>query len=84
MAGIDKIYGSKTQLKNLRDWLTKNKPEYLRYVTILSDIPENEKVFAISNFPKEADLWLYLNCPIKTITDRIAFQYGFKGEEPKK
>ena len=80
MAGIDKICGTEKQLIEFRKWLKENKPEYLDMV----NDPENEFYFkpdgendlvSISNFSEEADKWLYLNCTILFVVERIHEQY---------
>lgn len=80
MAGIDKICGTEAQLIEFREWLKANKPEYLDYVNDPDNDfywkPEKETdLVSISNFPEQADIWLYKNCPIKFVTDRIHEQY---------
>ena len=78
MAGIDKIYGTEQQLIELRAWLKKNKPEYLKYTNDPDSDNYNKSadIVQISNFPEEADVWLYKHCPIKHITDSIHEQYN--------
>ena len=89
MAGIDKIYGTYDQLIELKEWLGANETE-IECVTgwdgddiVESVLPSNyiyggrefEGAIAISNFPPEIDNWLWNNCPIKFVTDRINIQY---------
>jgi len=81
MAGIDKICGTEKQLKEFRAWLSKNKPEYLCSVNdpdaeFYWEPKHKEDLVTISNFPEEADKWLYKNCPLTFITGRIHEQYG--------
>ncbi len=82
MAGIDKIYGTGKQLLEFRAWLKENKPEYLdmvndpdhEYYHIYR--PDNENgIISISNFSEDADKWLYVNCPILFVVERIHEQY---------
>jgi hypothetical protein len=80
VAGIDKIYGTEGQLVEFREWLEANKPEFLDMVNDPScefyRKPHDESdLISISNFTEEADIWLYNNCPIKFVTDRISEQY---------
>jgi hypothetical protein len=73
MAGIDKIYGTQEQYYELRDYLTKNHPDALRYL-----YPENYGCYdrPISNFPTKVDQWLLKRCPLEWVTDRIREQYN--------
>lgn len=77
MAGIDKIYGNKAQYKEFRKWLKRNKPEAVNY--LYPPWPKERSIakedMPISNFPKNIDMWLFENCPIKFVTDRIKEQY---------
>lgn len=77
MAAIDKIYGTKSQCIELRNWLKKNRKRYLKCMRSAKGMKENED-WPISNFSKEADLYLLTNCPIKWVTDYIKCQYGLR------
>lgn len=90
MAAIDKIYGSPKEWKELRDFLLKNKPEYLRFMyskpccTYHGDDhndDHNDRLsdlydFPLSNFSEEADVYLINHCPLKFITAAIKDQYS--------
>ena len=80
MASIDKIFGTEKQLYEFRTWLLENKPEYLCYVTnpaswFFTKPLNADALITIAIFPDEASIWLYNNCPIKHITNRIREQY---------
>ena len=74
MAGIDKIYGSQKDFEVLEEWLQKNKPEYFIYLYEADGY--KDAIRPISNFSQEADVWLYNNCPISFVTERIREQYN--------
>ncbi len=74
MAAIDKIYGSSKEYDELFLWLVENHPDYCKHMYSHSD--GNFKNKPIANFPMEVDGVLYLTCPLKWVTDRIAEQYG--------
>lgn len=76
MAAIDKIYGTHEQSKELREWLTKNKPEFLPSMYPHEDYPEDN--CTISNFSEDEDNWLLENCPLEWVTDYIKEQYGME------
>lgn len=78
MAGIDKIYGNKQQYNILRDWLSKRKPYYLRYLSMPEDWADisGDTEYIISNFPRIADRWLYVKCPLAFVKTRLNEQYG--------
>lgn len=71
MAAIDKIYGNTQHYDALRDWLLKNKKEFVKYL-----YPRQEDwAFPIANFPKEADIYLIKNCPLKFVQESLKEQY---------
>lgn len=75
MAAIDKIYGTRNQHIELRNWLLRNNPKALKYL-YEEEIDNNEhRNRPISNFPEEIDKWLLENCPIEWVTDYIKLQY---------
>jgi hypothetical protein len=77
MAGIDKIYGTKVQFEELKQWLKNNKPEYIKYLYWIGWEKAVEKQkYPISNFPEEADYWLFFHCPLVWVRKRILEQYG--------
>ena len=71
MAGIDKIYGTKAQWKQLTDWIKANAREHLKYM-----YPKPDVDGPLCNFPKEFDMWLLKNCPLEFVLDAIHKQYG--------
>ena len=73
MAGIDKIYGTQKQYRDLKRWLKKNKPVYLQYLYPEDGYPLVAR--PISNFTEEADMWLFKNCPLSFVRERLAEQY---------
>jgi len=76
MASIDKIYATKEQRDALADWLQENKPEYLKYLYYWDWPPNDTREHPISNFPEHVDVFLYNNCPLQFVKNRIAEQYG--------
>ncbi len=79
MAGIDKIYGTQAQYDEFHAWMRKEKPEFLNYFYSRPLSPIG--MFPLTNFSREADLWLYNNCPLKWVQEYIKDQYG--GTPPK-
>jgi hypothetical protein len=88
MAAIDKIYAfSHNQHLEFYAWCKKNKRRceketgsdrldcfyYKPDETVNYDFSGG---IAIANFPEIIDRWLYFNCPIAFVTDRIVEQYG--------
>ncbi len=74
MAGIDKIYGTKKQHLELKDWLQAFDEEMLPY---LSDPDTQEgKTIVISNFPMAMDEVLWIHCPLKWVKKRLMEQYN--------
>jgi hypothetical protein len=76
MAARDKIYGRLKEYRILRNWLTENKPEFLG-----SLYPERvdlnfDQERPIAYFSPEEDVWLFHNCPLSFITERLRGQYG--------
>lgn len=74
MAGIDKIYGTQYQYKELYDWLKVNRPSAIKY--LYDRYGFMDEIRPISNFSDTQNAWLLVNCPLKWVTDRIKFQYG--------
>ena len=73
MAAIDKIYGTKKQWQQLRDWLEKHKPDALCYM--YKKPPNSCGEYPLSNFPSEIDYWLISNCPLDFVQERLQEQY---------
>lgn len=83
MAYIDKIYGTIKQWHLLHDFISKNKPEYINdylYNIDHLDVQDlgNEDI-PLSNFSHEANVWLWENCKLDFVIERLKFQYGKKG-----
>lgn len=74
MAYIDKIYGSRGQWHELRKYMEKNCKEYLAHMYPEPD-PDNE-CSPLCNLPIEADKFLYLNCPLDFVLDRLTEQHS--------
>jgi hypothetical protein len=81
MASIDKIYGTANEFRVLKDWIDKNKPDAHKHLYWPDDDTwetewNDDKHHPMSNFTEEIDIWLYKNCPLDFIVERIAEQYG--------
>lgn len=74
MAGIDKIYGTREQYIELKQWLKQNRPSALK--DLYDEEQENRERMAISNFSENTDMWLLKHCPLIWVTDYIKWQYG--------
>ena len=74
MAYIDKIYGTRKQWNQLHAFLVQTHPEWIKKYMYPEPDDESEES-PISNFSKEADMWLLKNCPLKFVTNRIKEQY---------
>jgi len=75
MAGIDKIYGTYEDREELKKWLKHNKPSYLPFL-ITNGVyiyPDNTR--AIARFGTQQDRWLWRNCPLPLVRERLAEQY---------
>lgn len=72
---ISKIYGNQAQYEQFIDWLSKARPDAIKYTnTRLKDTTWIGNV-AIALFPEKIDFWLLDNCPFEFITARIVEQY---------
>jgi hypothetical protein len=71
MAAIDKIYGTRKQWNRLHAFLFQTKIEYIEKYMYTQ--PEVEG--PIANFSKEANEWLWENCPLDFVRERLAEQY---------
>jgi hypothetical protein len=81
MASIDKIYGTAEEFEEFKDWMKKNNKDACKYLYYPDDDTwetewNDDKTHPMSNFPEEIDIWLYKNCPLDFIVERIAEQYG--------
>ena len=76
MAGIDKIYGTDEQWQELFLWLARNRPQYLKFMSLPFGYTDAQR--PITNLPRYADKWLWDKCPIKWVKARLKFQYNGK------
>ena len=74
MASIDKIYGTKEEHLELKDWLQAFDEEMLKYLYD-PDIQETSPI-VISNFPMAMDEVLWIHCPFKWVKERLMEQYN--------
>lgn len=83
MAGIDKIYGTQAQYRELRDWLHEHGDPHgasghlypeKGYGDDLSTGPR-----PISNFPRNVDKYLWKHCKLDWVITALRFQYGPRG-----
>lgn len=82
MAAIDKIYGTKAQYDEFKEWCIKNKHAALKHFWDWEWKDDGEDGHPITSFPPELDYWMFFNCPIKFVTDRIFNQYGLEDKVP--
>jgi hypothetical protein len=78
MAAIDKIYGTRKQYIELRQWLHKTGRK-LHLTCMYDDIPridDQHKETPISNFACWMDRDLWLNCPLEFVRERLIEQYN--------
>lgn len=91
MAGIDKTYVTKTELLEAIDWAKKvgevkleNGYEFspLNWIYGYNDLDdphyfdEEREEYVLWNTPTWLDRWLWLNCPLSFVKERLKFQYG--------
>ena len=82
MAGIDKIYGTYEQQKQLRKYLNNVAPQFLHCLYDYDqDINDEIGIRPISNFSTEADIFLWDNCPLPFVIERLKEQYN--NEKPQ-
>lgn len=68
---MNKIYGTLEQWVQLRQFLLKNKPDFL--VNMYSEPRGGEGL--LSNFTPEQDMWLLQNCPLDFVREALKQQY---------
>lgn len=74
MASVDKIYGTRKQHLELKDWLQGFDEMMLEY---LSDPDlQKSKTIVISSFPQAMDEVLWIHCPLKWVKKRLMEQYN--------
>jgi len=95
MAGIDKTYVNRTELKEAVDWSNKvgvvtlengYKFKPINWIRGYNDIDEpdfwtreEDEFYILWNTPTWLDRWLWLNCPLSFVRDRLREQYGDSG-----
>jgi hypothetical protein len=74
MAAIDKIYGSPQQWEELHSFLLENNPDFIERM-----YPKPRSgVGPISNFDTWQDEWLFKNCPLDWVEERLCEQHSSK------
>lgn len=79
MAGIDKIIGTRAQYWELRDWLREAEPWFPWRITSEDCYENDTQRLTIANFSRVEDFYLWCNCPIPWVMDRLTEQYGASG-----
>jgi hypothetical protein len=74
MAGIDKIYGTTAEYDEFKAWCKKHRPSALDYFYPREATGDFGR--QITNLPTEEDIWLYDNCTIGWVVNRIREQYN--------
>ena len=74
MASIDKIYGTHPQREEFLAWILEHKPKAKVhfYEWLWEDVDQEHP---ITNFPEKVDRWLWVNCPIQFVRERLMEQY---------
>ena len=97
MAGIDKTYVNRAELKEAVDWANKvgvvtleNGYTFrpINWIRGYNDIDEpdfwtreEDEFYILWNTPTWLDRWLWLNCPLSFVRDRLREQYGDENDE---
>ena len=76
MAAIDKIYGTQEDRVELKEWLKKNKPSYLSSLITNGVYIYPDKTRAIAMFDSQEDRWLWRNCDLTFVRERLLEQYS--------
>ena len=79
MASIDKIYATKAQHDQFRAWCTTHMPVALEY--FYDWLWDDDDTHPITNFPEYMDAWMWRNCPIAFVRERIGEQYNVASGE---
>lgn len=77
MAAVDKIYGTREQYQQLRDWMAGFDVALLEY--IYSPCAIDRQVgpsIVLCNLPMHIDELLWIHCPLDFIRERLKEQYG--------
>lgn len=81
MATIDKLYGTREQRRELKRFLMRHrKRAWLRYVYPVRSQQWANGEAAIACFPSFVDRWLWKNCTLQFVRDRLEEQYKAKQE----
>jgi len=79
MAAVEKIYGNKAQFFELYNWCKNHCKKALKHFYMNSvwgvDL-EEQKVIAL--FPYEIDMFLYDNCDLEWVKEKIENMYDIK------
>ena len=75
MAAIDKIYGTNHEYDEFRTWIYEHRKSYLKYFYPQNQGYERKEPRPICNMPLKADQWLFENCPLLSVRERILEQY---------
>lgn len=80
MAAIDKIYGTYYQWCEFHTWVaTSKRPQYCRYFYPTPSYGEDGTgIGPITNTPVKVDIWLWENCPLEWVKERLKEMYGGK------
>lgn len=73
MASIDKIYGTKEQHLELKDWLQAFDEGMVDY--LYDPDEQTGEHIVISNFPMAMDEVLWIHCPLGWVKERLQEQY---------
>lgn len=77
MASIDKLYGNRQQYNEFHSWLTEHNPQLLTKLFDPNMFDDQNKLI-IAMFDESEDEWLYVNCGIQFVIDRLNEQYSYK------
>ena len=81
MAAIDKLYGSREQRRELKRFLMRHrKRAWLKYLYPARTLRPVDGVALIACFPSFVDRWLWKNCTLQFVRDRLEEQYKAEQE----
>lgn len=76
MAAIDKIYGTYGEWIDFHSWVANSeRPQYCKYFYPTPSYCGGHRG-PLTMFPLRADKWIYENCPLKWVKERIREQYN--------
>ena len=94
MAGIDKIYGNKDQFIQLYNWCLEHRSEIKKklrldiikglYYSTPDNFPQIENELALSSFSQNIDSYLWDNCNLDFVKERLKVQYNNSKPEIQK